>query len=288
MSENFKQTISITKVGLCALFAKKSTNPLFRPFYSFINPCWNVSNPGLATSRASRAASEQPSLGSKGLELAAVHSCVHSCVHSDVHYGAHPSCILTYILTCIPPVFFNCKIQNSLWATRFLIGWIMVLNLLHFIESIIWASNYLSTWWDGKVYCDIGVRVKMMFILGVPGAFVGIYRFLGDIFDPNSSKRDLRQGLFKRNLIHSFLSFILPLLFAASGFLFEVSRYHIIGVRGCTADISVSVPSFVIHWMWNPILCLIAGAYNCNYLPILPTKEHSPLHLTLVGPSQTP
>src|SRR5438046_6428182 len=115
-------------------------------------------------------------------------------------------------LLCIPPAYFNWKIPCRPWATLFLIGWIFVLNLLFFFDSIIWSSNDTSKWWDGKVYCDINSRVKDMFVFGVPGAAIGICRFLGDANDPNPTETDLRHGRFKRNMIDLFLSVILPLV----------------------------------------------------------------------------
>src|SRR6266496_5456101 len=145
-------------------------------------------------------------------------------------------------LLCIPPAYFNWKIPNRPWASLLFISWMMMINLVYFMDSIIWCSDDMSTWWDGKIYCDIDFRIKDMFDIGVPGAAIGICRFLADATNPNPSRSDPRNDQFIRNMIDLFLSIILPLMVKAVTFLFETSRYHIVGVEGCASSIDVSRP----------------------------------------------
>lgn len=175
-------------------------------------------------------------------------------------------------LLCILPAYFSWKAPNRSWAMLFLIGWIMVLNLLFFIDSIIWRSYDMSTWWDGKIYCDINFRIKNMSSWGVPGATIGICRFLANATDPNPSQRDLQHCRFQRNMIDLFLSITLPLMIEAGLVAFETSRYHILGVLGCTGWIDYSWPSVLYYALWCPILCLIAILYACN-CPSFPTHN---------------
>ena len=191
-------------------------------------------------------------------------------------------------LLCIPPTYFNWKIPNRPWATLFLIGWIMVLNLLYFIDSIVWRSDNPNTWWDGKGYCDINCRVKDMFNIGVPGAAIGICRFLADATNPHPSQKDLRHDRFRRNMIDLFLSLILPLMVKAATFPFETSRYHIVGVQGCTTWLDFSWPSVLFFALWCPVLCLVAAVYACISPIIFSLMTFRYLHPALVDPSQTP
>src|SRR5438874_2584550 len=77
----------------------------------------------------------------------------------------YPFTIFSFIgvLLCIPPAYFNWKIPSRPWATLILIGWILVLDLLFFIDSILWSSEDTSTWWEGRFYCDINSRIKDAF-----------------------------------------------------------------------------------------------------------------------------
>lgn len=164
-------------------------------------------------------------------------------------------------LLCFPPAYFNWKIPSRPYATLFLIGWIMVINLLGFVDSLIWRSENLDTWWDGKIYCDIDSRLRDMFVIGIPASTICICRFLGDATDPNPSRNDLRHGRNRRNLIDVSICLLLPLMVAAANFTFQSSRYHIVGVQGCTGWIDFSWPSVLFYPMWCPLLSVIAAIY---------------------------
>jgi pheromone a factor receptor len=168
------------------------------------------------------------------------------------------------MLLCIPPAYFNWKIPYRPWATLILIGWIFLLNLMYSIDSIIWASENLNGWWDGKVYCDINARLKDMFAIGVPGAAIGICRFLADATNPDPSQKDLKHDRFKRNMIDLFLGVLFPCILEGLKFLAEFSRYHIRGVNGCVGTIAHAWPSLPLFVLWTTILCLVASVYSCT------------------------
>lgn len=168
------------------------------------------------------------------------------------------------ILLCIPPAYFNWKIPCRLWATLILIGWIAVLNILYFCDSIIWYSGDTSTWWNGKVYCDIDSRIKDTFFLGAPGATIGICRFLADATNPNPSHTDLRKTLARRNAIDFFLGIVMPFIVAVGlKSIVSASRYHVVGVNGCLGNVAHAWPSLVVYHLWIPGLIIIAAGYAC-------------------------
>jgi pheromone a factor receptor len=166
-------------------------------------------------------------------------------------------------LLCIGPAYFNWKIPGRPWATLIVIGWIFALNLVAFIDSLIWSSEDSSHWWDGKIYCDISSRIKSEFPVGVPGATIGICRFLAEATNPNPSQTDLKHNTFKRNMIDLGLGVILPLIQVPLKYIVQPSRYYIIGVNGCSPRIDTSWPAIPIDFLWSPILSLIAAGYAC-------------------------
>lgn len=170
---------------------------------------------------------------------------------------------------CLPPFYFNWKSPVRAWATLILIGWIFLLNLIQFMNSIIWRSSDLQDWWNGKGYCDVAARLQDMFVWGVPGAAIGICRFLADATDPDPSQTDLKHTQFKRNLIDFFLGIILPIILIGLKFIVESSRYHIVGVSGCSGVAYPSVLSIFIFAIWCPLLCLVAAGYACASLHLL-------------------
>ena len=170
-------------------------------------------------------------------------------------------------LLCIPPMYFNFKIPSRPWATLILIGWIFIINLLAGIDSLIWANPDPSKWWDGKGYCDVGARIKDMFLYGVPGAAIGICRFLAHATNPDPAYSDLKHTQFTRNLIDLSLGVILPIVLVGLKFIVESSRYHIAGVAGCSGVSYQSLPTIFIYTIWCPLLCTVAAFYACTIPP---------------------
>ena len=164
-------------------------------------------------------------------------------------------------LVCIPLFYFNWKVPGRPWATLILIGWVFILNLLFFIDSIVWSNDDPSTWWDGKVYCDIDSRIKSSFPIGVPGATIGICRFLAAATDPDPSQRDLKHTQTRRNMVDLFLGVILPLFQMVLKFIVDPKRYYIIGIIGCVGWTDDSWPSVLLYYLWSPTLCVIASGY---------------------------
>jgi pheromone a factor receptor len=191
------------------------------------------------------------------------------------------------MVLCIFPAYFNWKIPLRPWATLIIIGWIFIANLVCTLDSIIWRSNNTSSWWDGHVYCDIDARIKDMVVIGVPGAAVGICRFLADATNPDPSQKDLKHSRFRRNMIDLFLGVLLPVILEGLKYICEYSRYHIRGVNGCVGTIINSWPSIVVYIMWAPLLCLVTSVYSGTFVQNFRTLIYRHLPLSLVGPTKT-
>jgi pheromone a factor receptor len=167
-------------------------------------------------------------------------------------------------IICIPPAYFNWKIPSRPWATLIFIGWIFLLNLVLFMDSIIWSNPDPTTWWDGKVYCDIVSRIKSEFPIGLPGAGIGICRFLADATNPNPTYTSLTHSKFKRNMIDLSLGVLLPVINMGLKQIVNPERYQILGIYGCEGQTDNSWPSVLLYNMWSPILSLIAAIYSGN------------------------
>lgn len=177
---------------------------------------------------------------------------------SDYAYTVF-SCI--GFLLCIPAAYFNWKVPGRPWATLILIGWVFAINLLSFIDSIIWGAGDPDQWWDGQVYCDIDSHIKSAFPLGVPGATIGICRFLAAATNPDPGQKALKYTQSRRNIIDLFLGLLLPILHVPIKFIISPRRYYIIGIGGCTGWTDDSWPSIPLYYLWSPILTLVASGY---------------------------
>ena len=171
------------------------------------------------------------------------------------------TCIAT--LLCIPITYVTFKSAGHPWATAILIGWIFIGNLLMFLDSIIWMDGSPDDWWEGQIYCDINSRIKSAFPIGVPGAAVGMCRFLADATNPNFGPEQMESNRWKRNMFDFTFGIILPLVNAGLKFIVNPRRYGIFGVYGCTGLTDLVWPAIPLYWIWTPILSLTAALYAC-------------------------
>jgi hypothetical protein len=65
------------------------------------------------------------------------------------------------------------KSSSSPPAAMLMCTWVLSINFLSFVDSIIWSSASVETWWDGKIYCDINIRIKNACNVGIPGSAIG-------------------------------------------------------------------------------------------------------------------
>ena len=125
-------------------------------------------------------------------------------------------------LLCILTAYVNYKSTEGPLATMILATWIFNYNFLSFVDSIIWAGGIPQEWWDGKIYCDINSRIKSAAPIGIPGAAIGLCRFLADTTTQHISQQEGNR--FKSNLIDLFFGLIIPIINAALKFIISPSR----------------------------------------------------------------
>jgi pheromone a factor receptor len=160
---------------------------------------------------------------------------------------------------CVLTGYVNYKSTDGPLATGILAFWIFSFNFLSFLDSIIWGSGNSEQWWDGKIYCDINSRIKSAVPIGIPGAAIGLCRFLAD----TTSQHILQQDVHKPRsvFIDCFLGLILPFINAVLKFVVTPSRYIISGVNGCTGVTDDSWPAIPLYWLWPPVLSVVAAIY---------------------------
>jgi pheromone a factor receptor len=174
----------------------------------------------------------------------------------------------TFIATflCIPMTYFTFRSTGYPWATVLLIGWIFIENLLLCLDSIIWSGDSPEEWWEGQIYCDINSRIKSAFVIGVPGAGVGLCRFLADVTNPKIGSRQFQSTRWRRNVFDLTFGIILPLVNAGVKLLVNPARYHIWGIYGCVGLTDFTWLSIPLYWIWTPTLSFIAAVYACTPL----------------------
>ena len=162
-------------------------------------------------------------------------------------------------LLCILTGYVNYKSKEGPLATLILTFWIFAINFLSFLDSIIW-TNDPQQWWDGKIYCDINSRIKSTAPIGVPGAAIGVFRFLADTTIQHTSQQGGRNR-FKSNVIDLLLGLLLPGINAGLKYFVAPNRYIIDGVNGCNGSTDYSWPGIFLYRLWPPVFSVVTTVY---------------------------
>jgi pheromone a factor receptor len=157
-------------------------------------------------------------------------------------------------LLSVLTAYVNYKSPKNPPSAMIFAGWVFMGNFLSFLDSIIWAGSNPEEWWDGQIYCDISSRIKSEFSIGIPGASIGLCRFLAE------TTLQLSQEV-NRGFFDIFFGLILPLLNSALKFTVSPTRYMISGVNGCTGVTDDSWPGIPLYYLWNPVLSIVAAIY---------------------------
>ncbi|KAJ5113894.1 hypothetical protein N7456_002428 [Penicillium angulare] len=169
------------------------------------------------------------------------------------------------IILCIPPLTLHAKNRN-IPATA-LICWCILLSVFNIINAIIWPTDDTSKWWSGTGLCDIEVKFMVASYVAVPGALTCILRGLATVLDtrrailvPSKAQR------WRNRLMELLFCAFVPAMAMITHFIYQKNRYFLYSISGCVNNYDESWASFVLAWMWPPIICLISAYYCCLVL----------------------
>ena len=165
------------------------------------------------------------------------------------------------IVVCITPLTLHAKNRN-LPATS-LICWTILLNAFNIINALIWPTDNVNVWWDGSGLCDIEVKLMVGSYVAFPGALVGIFRGLAVVLDTASTTLVPSKTQRLRNqAVELVFCVVIPVIAMITHIIWQKSRYLLFAISGCVNDFDESWVSFVLAYMWPPLICLIAAYYG--------------------------
>ncbi|KAF8463641.1 pheromone a factor receptor, partial [Kalaharituber pfeilii] len=163
------------------------------------------------------------------------------------------------IAASILPLLWHLKTRNL--PAIFLIAWIMLMNLCNFINAFIWGGSNVFTTWDGRVFCDIQVKLIIAASAGKMGAAAAVTRNLANIMRDDLPVTQTRTAK-RRALIQDLaLCLTVPVWMMAVHYFVQPDRYWLVGVTGCTPSVDNSWPSIVLVFVWPLIIALVATFY---------------------------
>lgn len=183
---------------------------------------------------------------------------------------------LTIILD-IPPLVWHARNHN--FAAASLVFWVILLNLMYFVNAIIWRNDDAASWNDGKDLCDVEVKLQVGAWVALTGALACIMRNLARVLDTeNGLLIPTKAQRIRRQAYDIFLCFGFPVIIMGVSYIPQHFRYFLIGISGCTPSFDLSWPSIVLVYIWPPILSLIDACYASksifhSYLPLLIYKH---------------
>ncbi|KAL9102231.1 MAG: hypothetical protein Q9163_002591 [Psora crenata] len=182
-------------------------------------------------------------------------------------YPVPPAAIVVPLLALITLVLdtppFVWHIRNRNVAASSLVFWIILTNLMNFINALLWPTDDIAQWWPGQILCDIEVKLMTAVYIGVVGSLVCIMRNLARVLNTENtvlypSKAQKR----RRAAIDMLLCFGVPCYMMIAHYIVQPSRYYIFAIAGCTPPVDRSWPKLVLMFIWPPIFSLVVVYYS--------------------------
>ena len=177
----------------------------------------------------------------------------------------YPAAVVLAVLTAIVcvldllPLIWHARNRNI--AAASLIAWLIVSNLIAFINAMVWPSDNIEGWFSGVGLCDIQVKLVVGRSTALPGATFCILKSLADVM--NTRRINLAPTKAERVRARAFdLTFCLaiPFISMVLHYIVQPTRYAIIGISGCN-------PTYLQSWITilllnvPPLILSLAGAY---------------------------
>lgn len=155
----------------------------------------------------------------------------------------------------IPVFLWHCHSRNI--PAIFLIFWLCYDTLTAFINACIWGREDFDNVWDGKVYCDITLKLEAA---SSNGKICAISALALNLFLVLRAKNPLlmRNTSTRRIILDLSMCLITPMFIMCVNYVIQASRFVIVRYRGCTMTYAPSPLTLVLFSMWNIIWSFVA------------------------------
>lgn len=171
---------------------------------------------------------------------------------------------LVAVFACLAsalPMIVHLKAKN-LAASVLTLG-ITILNLQNFVNALIWASKDVNSWWNGKILCDIEVKLYIGIGVAANGAIASLFRQISIVLDTERMTAMPSPGQHRVRLAFEVcLCLIVPTLVMAAHCLVQTDRYWLRNSAGCVPSFDNCWPTPFLIFLWPMVLCLV-GSFYC-------------------------
>ncbi|KAJ9612150.1 a-factor receptor [Cladophialophora chaetospira] len=167
---------------------------------------------------------------------------------------------LSAIFAAIPALVVHLRAKN--FPASVLIIGITILNVQNFMNAIIWHSVDRFSWWDGKILCDIEVKLYIGIFQAIDGSITSIFRQVCTILHPDHlvmapSPRQRKITL----VIELILCIFLPLYTMIGHYLTQRTRYWVRISAGCVATYDNNRVAPFLTYLWPFVVSIIGSIY---------------------------
>ena len=171
--------------------------------------------------------------------------------------------ILAFITLIIDTAPFVWHIRNRNLGASSLVFWVIISNLMNFINPLIWPTDNIQQWWHGQIFCDIEIKFMMAANFGVVGSMACIMRNLAKALDTEQTNLSLSKAQRRRQtIVNCLFCFGGPIYVMLIHYIVQPNRYYIFAISGCTSSFDNSWPKLVLVFIWPPIICLVDAYYS--------------------------
>lgn len=173
------------------------------------------------------------------------------------------------IIVLQPPLFWHSHTRNV--PAVILILWLLVMNIISIVNAAIWSGSDFMNAWDGKIWCDISIKLDMGASIGIPCAITDIVYNLHTILRATSVIENWNSP---RKMIKDLLICLLsPIVIMAVSYVLQVFRYSIFRYNGCQNAFSNTWITLVLYQIWMLLWAGFAAFYSLLVLFVFYQKR---------------
>ena len=171
--------------------------------------------------------------------------------------------MLAFITLIIDIHPFIWHIRNRNLAASSLVFWVIIANIMNFINPLIWPTDNIQDWWHGEILCDVEIKILMASNFGVIGSMACIMRNLAKALDTEQNVLSLHKShRHRQTIVDCLFCFGGPIYVMLIHYIVQPNRYYIFAISGCTSSFDNSWPKLALVFIWPPIICLIDAYYS--------------------------
>lgn len=175
----------------------------------------------------------------------------------------------TALVLLVPPMLWHAKMKNT--PAIILIFWLMIMDLKLIVDAAVWSSENFMDRWNGKVWCDIMIKLQLGANVGISCAIANIAYNLHGILKADSVLPEPNSR--RKLLVDLSFSLLTPVMTMGLSYIAQVFRYGIARYNGCQNLLSPTWITVVLYTLWMFIWSLIAFVYAILLLYVFYKKR---------------